>query len=301
MLQLKKEGDLALANLRASGEYPPEWHSSKELEAKTNDVMARFLEERFKVSHQLGATSYFTELVDRALRTRENEWMDDSSRSEGEKLEMVKALDRQNNMMRLYPRYVTLLLSLLEELATHEQRQVSILELACGSGGLAVALAEEAQRKGVPVSVTASDIVPKFISEGNELATTKKLPLSFMLLNAFDLPDFSTGTFDFMVMSQSLHHFTPGQLAIIIAEAAKHTTTAFIGIDGYRSILLTGGVPLMASLQCMPSFALDGLTSARKFYTELELDMITEIATGKREHTVTCDWPLSILTVRFHE
>ena len=55
----------------------------------------------------------------------------------------------------------------------------------------------------------------------------------------------------------------------------------------------------MASLQGILSFALDGLTSARKFYSELELDLIAEIATGKRDHTVICDWPLSILTVRF--
>ncbi|MEI7695130.1 MAG: class I SAM-dependent methyltransferase [Chlorobium sp.] len=299
MLQLKKEGELALANLRKSGEFPPAWHTMEELESNTNTVVARFLEERLKVSQQLGATSFLAELADRALRTTEKEWMDESGLDESKRVEMVKALDRQNSMMRLYPRYVTLLLSLLEELATREQRQVSILELACGSGGLAIALAEEAQRRGLSLSVTASDIVPKFIEEGQREATKKKLPLSFQLLNAFALPEFSTGSFDLMVISQSLHHFTPGQLAIIIAQAAMHTTTAFVGIDGYRSILLTGGVPLMASLQGIPSFALDGLTSARKFYSELELDIIAETATKKRKHTVTCDWPLSILTLRF--
>ena len=94
-------------------------------------------------------------------------------------------------------------------------------------------------------------------------------------------------------------HFTPGQLAVMIAQSAQHTTTAFIGIDGYRSIVLACGVPLMASLQGIASFTLDGLTSARKFYSELELDMITEIATAKRDHAVSSAWPLSVLSIRF--
>ncbi len=301
MLQLNKEGSRALENLCRSMEFPPHWESMEELESKANDVVSRFLEERFKVSQQLGGGSFLTELADRALRTSESECMDDSALPESDKLEMVQALDRQNSMMHLYPRYVGLCLSILEELAMREQRQVSILELASGSGGLAMALAEEVKRKELPISVTASDIVPKFIEEGNRKAAEKKLPLTFQQLNAFNLPEFSARSFDVMVMSQSMHHFTPGKLAIIIAQAAKHTTTAFVGIDGYRSILLAGGVPLMASLQGIPSFALDGFTSARKFYSELELDIIAEIATGKRNHTVTSCWPLSILTVRFDE
>ncbi len=165
--------------------------------------------------------------------------------------------------------------------------------------GSAIALAEEVQRKNLAVSVTGSDIVPIFIEEGNRLAAEKKLPLSFRQLNAYDLSEFSAGSFDLMVLSQSLHHFTPGQLAVMIAQSAKYTKTAFVGIDGYRSILLAGGVPLMASMQGIASFALDGFTSARKFYSEPELAIIAEIATGKKDHTITSSWPLSILTIRF--
>ena len=299
MLQLKKAGSQALENLRSEGSFPPSWQSMEELETTTNDIVSRYLDERFKVSRELGGGSLLTELLDRVLRTSDTECMDDTKLSEAEKLELVQALDRQNHKMQLYPRYVELLLSLLEEVTTGEQQKMRVLELASGSGGLALALAEEALRKNLPISVTGSDIVPKFVEAGNRQAAAKQLPVNFQLLNAFNLPLFPEGSFDLMVISQSLHHFTPGQLAIMIAQAAQQTKTAFVGIDGYRSILLTGGVPLMASIQCIPSFALDGLISARKFYSELELDLIAEIATGKRDHTVICDWPLSILTVRF--
>ncbi|MEI6638272.1 MAG: methyltransferase domain-containing protein [Chlorobium sp.] len=299
MLQLKKEGSLALDNLRSSGEFPPAWQSMEELEKSTNTFISLFLEERYRVTQKLGGGAFLTEVLDRVLRTTGTEFMDDTTLTEEEKVNMVQALDRQNSMMQLYPRYVSLLLSLLENVVKGEHREATILELASGAGGLAVALAEEAQKQHLPISITGSDIVPKFIEEGNRLAAEKNLPLHFRLLNAFDLPEFPEGRFDLMVMSQSLHHFTPGQLAIIIAQSAKHTKTAFVGIDGYRSILLAGGVPLVASLQGIPAFALDGLTSARKFYSELELDIIAEIATGKKDHRVTCDWPLSILTVHF--
>ncbi len=299
MLQMKKAALKALENLRSAGEIPFVWQSMEELETKTNAFVSHFLDERLKVSKELGGGFFLPELLDRLMRTSESENMDDRELPEIEKLELVKALDRQNEMLHLYPRYVAMLLSLLDETVKGGEPEARVLELASGSGGLAIALAEEVKRKNLAVSVTGSDIIPIFIEEGNRLAAEKKLPLSFRQLNAYDLSEFSAGSFDLMVLSQSLHHFTPGQLAVMIAQSAKYTKTAFVGIDGYRSILLAGGVPLMASMQGIASFALDGFTSARKFYSEPELAIIAEIATGKKDHTITSSWPLSILTIRF--
>ena len=299
MLQMKKAALKALENLRSAGDFPFAWQSMEELETRTNDFVSRFLDERLRVSKELGGGFFLTELLDRLMRTSESEQMDDKKLPEIEKLELVKALDRQNEILHLYPRYVAMLLSLLDEAAKDREPEAKVLELASGSGGLAIALAEEVQRKNLAVSVTGSDIIPIFIEEGNRLAAEKKLPLRFRQLNAYDLSELTAGSFDLMVLSQSLHHFTPGQLAVMIAQSAKYTKTAFVGIDGYRSILLAGGVPLMASMQGIASFALDGFTSARKFYSEPELEIIAEIATGKKDHIVTSSWPLSILTIRF--
>ena len=299
MLQMKKAALKSLENLSSAVEIPYVWQSMEELETKTNAFVSHFLDERLKVSKELGGGFFLPELLDRLMRTSESENMDDRELPEIEKLELVKALDRQNEMLHLYPRYVAMLLSLLDETVKGGEPEARVLELASGSGGLAIALAEEVKRKNLAVSVTGSDIIPIFIEEGNRLAAEKKLPLRFRQLNAYDLSELSAGSFDLMVLSQSLHHFTPGQLAVMIAQSAKYTKTAFVGIDGYRSILLAGGVPLMASMQGIASFALDGFTSARKFYSEPELAIIAEIATGKKDHTITSSWPLSILTIRF--
>ena len=299
MLQLKTAGFKALGNLRSSGNFSSGFLNMDELNLKADEAVARFLDERFAVSQELGGVFLLLELLDTAIRTSDQELMDKPNLPENEKLDMVQALDRQNVMMQLYPRYIDTLLPLITEVAERTKREVRVLELASGAGGLAFALAETAEQKNLDVRITASDIVPAFIEEGNGIAAKKKLAVSFRLLNAFDLTELEMGEFDIVVMAQSLHHFTPGQLAVIIAQSARHAKTAFVGIDGYRSMLLAGGVPLIASLQGIGSFTLDGLTSARKFYSELELDIISEIATGRREQRVECSWPFSVLTVRF--
>ena len=299
MLQLKTAGFKALGNLRSSGNFSSGFLNMDELNLKADEAVARFLDERFAVSQELGGVFFLLELLDNAIRTSDKELMDKPNLPENEKLDMVQALDRQNVMMQLYPRYIDTLLPLITEVAERTKREVRVLELASGAGGLAFALAETAEQKNLDVRITASDIVPAFIEEGNGIAAKKKLAVSFRLLNAFDLTELEMGEFDIVVMAQSLHHFTPGQLAVIIAQSARYAKTAFVGIDGYRSMLLAGGVPLIASLQGIGSFTLDGLTSARKFYSELELDIISEIATGRREQRVECSWPFSVLTVRF--
>ncbi len=299
MLQLKTAGYIALDNLRSRKSFPPVWQDMAELEKSTDELISLFREERFNVSKELGGGYLIEEVIDRFVRTDDREFMDDSRIPEQERLESVKALERQNAFLQLYPRHIDILLPLIRQASERFRREVKILELASGSGGLALALASELKRKKFPARITGSDIVPSYIEESNRRAAGQNLPVEFMELNAFDMKRLGRDEFDIIITSQSLHHFSPGQLAVMIAQAGQHATTAFIGIDGYRSALLGLGVPFVAGLQAIPSFALDGLISARKFYSELELAMIAETAAGKNHHEVDCLWPLSVLTVRF--
>ncbi|ABL64565.1 class I SAM-dependent methyltransferase [Chlorobium phaeobacteroides] len=299
MLQLRTAGFQALQKLERERDFPPAWNSMKELEVVTNNFHQRFLDERFEQSKSLGGFFLLNELLDRALRSSETENMDNENLSGDEKLTLVKALDRQNEMMGLYNRYPAIILPLAEEIARKENRSIRLLELASGSGGLALALAHAAKIKNIPLSVTGSDIVPAYQDEANRLADEKQLPVTFRIINAFDMDRSITEPFDLVVISQSLHHFTPGQLAMIIAQAGKQASTLFIGIDGYRDPLLMAGVPLTASLQGIPSFTLDGFISARKFYSNIELDIIAGIAKGRGSHSVQCSWPMSVMTVDF--
>ncbi|MBN1928947.1 MAG: methyltransferase domain-containing protein [Chlorobiaceae bacterium] len=300
MLQLETAGYKTLDHLRSRGEFPPKWTEIDELEQLTNHFMERFRAERFVASQELGPGFLIPELIDRAVRSDETEHMDDESHPGDDRLEWVRALDRMNLMTNSYAHQCNRLMPVIAGL-TRPDRPLGILELAAGSGGLAFALAERSRQAGIDVRITASDIVPEMISEGNRLAAERNLPVKFRELNAFSLDGLEPGMADLVVISQSLHHFTPGQIALMIAQAQRHGASAFVGIDGFRSLLLTGGVPLVASLQGILPFTLDGLTSARKFYSAIELGIIAAIATGKERHRVECSWPLSILHVPLNE
>jgi len=300
MLQLETAGYKTLDHLRSRGEFPPKWARIDEVEQITDCFMERFLAERFEVSKELGPGFLIPEMIDRAIRTADIEHMDDKTIAGSDRLESVRALDRMNRMTLSYAHQTDLLMPIIEKIGK-QSRHVGILELAAGSGGLAFALAEKAKEKKIDLLITASDIVPDMISEGNRLAAERNLPVSFRELNAFSLEGIEPGSVDLVIISQSLHHFTPGQLALMIAQAKKHGASVFIGIDGYRSLLLTGGVPLVASLQGIGTFTLDGLTSARKFWSAIELDIIAAIATGGNEHRVICSWPLTVLQIDLNE
>jgi len=297
MLQLETAGYKTLDLLRSRGEFPPKWKNIGELEQLADRFMERFRAERFEVSKELGPGFLVSELIEQMVRTSEREHMDDESKPGGERLESVRALDRMNRMTLSYEHQCDLLMPIIEELG-RAGKTVGILELAAGSGGLSFALAERAQRAGIEVKITASDIVPEMVSEGNRIADERSAPVSFRLLNAFDFDGVERGSADLVIISQSLHHFTPGQLALMIAQAKQHGASAFVGLDGFRSLLLVGGVPLVASLQGIGEFTLDGLTSARKFYSGIELDIIAAIATGEEGHRVTCSWPMTVLHAR---
>jgi hypothetical protein len=296
MLQLEIPGYQALGNLRSRGEFPPKWTKIDELEGVTNRFMERFRDERFEASKELGPGFFVPEMIDRMIRTEEAERMDDASADGRERLDAVRALDRMNHMTLAYAHQCDLLMPIIAGLVRAE-RPVGILELAAGSGGLAFALCERARQAGIEVRVTASDIVPEMVSEGNRIAGERELPAQFRRLNAFDFDGVEPGSVDLVVISQSLHHFTSGQLALMIAQSELHGASAFVGIDGYRSLLLFGGVPLVAALQGIAAFTHDGLTSARKFFSQIELDIIAAIATRRQAHRVTCSWPLTMLHV----
>ena len=106
------------------------------------------------------------------------------------------------------------------------------------------------------------------------------------------------GRYDIILLSQSLHHFTPGQLARIIVQSRNSGASLFLGLDGHRGLDLLAGVPIIALSERIAALALDGYTSARKFYSETELDLIAEIATGTNRHTLELSWPLSVLRIQ---
>ena len=80
---------------------------------------------------------------------------------------------------------------------------------------------------------------------------------------------------------QSLHHFTPGQLALMIAQVGAAGARTFVGIDGRW-------------------FVHDALVSARRLYAEAELELVASIAAPTARVSVGANGPFhSVLTVEY--
>ena len=299
MLQLKTAGYIALDNIRKRFAFPPQWQTQEELEQVTDRYHAEFLDERFMVSRTLGTVFFGAELIDRSIRTDEQEHMDDPSLPASKKLEMIRALDNMNNMMLLYPQYISVIEPSIRKIAQKKKQPAKILELASGAGGLAFAIAAQAKRSVLPVEITGSDIVPEYVEYCNRTAAEQKLPVSFKIINAFAMDALENCSCDIILISQSLHHFTPGQLARIIVQSREQGASVFLGLDGHRGLDLLVGVPLVAMLQGIRTLVLDGYTSARKFYSEPELDLIAEIATASKHYSTNLSWPLTVFKIPF--
>ena len=90
------------------------------------------------------------------------------------------------------------------------------------------------------------------------------------------------GSFDLLFIAQTLHHFTPGQLARVIAESYRIAKVGFVGVDVRRSLLayaVLGPVCLFGALSGGSwQFAHDTAVSITTMYSEPELALIAERA-----------------------
>ena len=181
-------------------------------------------------------------------------------------------------------------------------RPVRILELASGAGECSLALARDFARRRMPVEITGSDIVPVHVREATAAARARGIDVEFRVLDAFTL-DATSGEWDLIFVAQSMHHFTPGQLARIIAGARAREARRFVGTDGVRSLWLLAFLAVsttpMSLYMRSRAFSHDAVVSARRFFAEAELGLIARTAAPDDNVEVYTAHPgFSVLAVR---
>lgn len=108
------------------------------------------------------------------------------------------------------------------------------------------------------------------------------------------------GSYDLVFTVQSMHHFSPGQLAMMVAQSRKVATTAFVGIDGKRGLWNLVAVPVLSAGSLVWPYVADGVTSTRRFYSEPELRLISELAAPGARVEVRTQFPaFSVLMTHF--
>src|SRR5688500_3469227 len=116
--------------------------SPTDLERVVDDGIARFRRTRRDAARGAGRVAQLVEAVDRALRTDAVEYLDRPDYPEHKKLAIVRKIHIANVVTRSYRRFFTTLAPILREVTAREGRPARLLELAGGSGGFAIAIAE---------------------------------------------------------------------------------------------------------------------------------------------------------------
>ncbi len=299
MLQLARLSHRAERSLRGEGALDSRWQTMEELCRAADEAVARLRARRMAIGGPLGRLHA---RLDAAVRCDTVERMDREDFPDAGKVRLVGTLHRFNEVLFSYSRWVRMLRPHIEGLAG-PGRPARLLELASGAGELALHLS---QRQDLPLEVTGSDIQAAHVDHNNATAEARGWPARFLRLNAFDLAEVPSDAFDLVVVIQSAHHFSPGQLAMMVAQGERIGAARFLLVDGRRSLLLLGFLPVASTVFTWArggvdrDFVHDSFVSARRFYSDAELSLVARLAAPSAAVMVERKEPgYSLLTVRY--
>ncbi|MDA0691835.1 MAG: methyltransferase domain-containing protein [Nitrospinae bacterium] len=130
--------------------------------------------------------------------------------------------------------------------AHKKSRPVTILDVATGSADQPVALAELARKLGVPVRIQAIDINFKMLKFAREM--TARFPeIELVQCDVLALP-FRENSFDLVINSLSLHHFSWEKAVAILTAIYKISRYGFIVNDLHRSRIAHAAIFLLTRL-----------------------------------------------------
>lgn len=300
MLQFDDLAWKAQARLSSEAPFPPPYQTMAELETAADEWFGKWLAERGNIAAEKGVFSRLTNSLDKWIRTDLPEHTDNPDVSPERKLRIVRSLHRTNLLLGVYRNYSGVLLPLIKETAALKKRPVKVLELASGSGEMAMRLAAAASKKGLAVEVTGSDYVEKVVLDAQKRADERGNPTRFRVVNAFDMGTLAHGEYDIIYITGTMHHFSPGQLAVIMAQSQRAAGTYFVGLDGLRSMALLALLPIVHLPTFLPDHIHDAWFTARKFYSLFELECIARMAVRGASITATNSFPMvSVLKIRF--
>lgn len=151
-------------------------------------------------------------------------------------------------------------------------KQLSILDLGCGSGDVAASVYRNVSRK-IPCSVTGWDISATAIDTARNLQPSN---VQFDVCDVFQVSSASESQFDVVYCSLFLHHFTQEQSVTLLKTMRSLAKHIVIVDDLLRStlglVLAKIGCRLVSS---SPIVNFDGPQSVRAAYT---LDEMSDLA-----------------------
>jgi len=123
---------------------------------------------------------------------------------------------------------------------------VSLLDVGTGSADIPAAIVRWARRQGLSVRVVAVEADPVSVAVARRL--TRNLPeISVLQADARNLP-FKPASFDFVFCSQLLHHFSAGEIPLLLKKWSALARRAILISDLVRHPLAYLGIRLLTLL-----------------------------------------------------
>jgi SAM-dependent methyltransferase len=136
--------------------------------------------------------------------------MDEPGLDPGRHGQALRALARVNALSLTAKRVWTA----LEDLWASHGEPLRVLDVACGGGDVAIAVARRAARAGIPVDVHGCDLSDFAVGYARERARDAGVPASFFRLDAVNGP--LPGGYDLVCSSLFLHHLsTEGAVRVL--------------------------------------------------------------------------------------
>lgn len=204
-------------------------------------------------------------------RCDEPELLDGAIQDAGELAENFRDIERVNQLLggtstilRHLPRMID---------ATSREAPIRLLDLATGSADIPVAIDRWAAKRKIEIAIVASDR-SKDVLELAKQRTAHHPGISIARYDARSIP-LPDRSFDIVLCSLSLHHFTPDDAVRVLGEMRRLARTGFILNDLSRS--RTGYVAAWIGAHLTTRNRLtrhDAPLSVRRAYTPAELDTL---------------------------
>lgn len=164
---------------------------------------------------------------------------------------------------------------------------LSLLDVGTGSADIPAAIVRWARRQGLSVRVVAVEANPVTAAAARRL--TRNLPeISVLQADARNLP-FKPASFDFVFCSQLLHHFSEGEIPLLLKKWSALARRAILISDLVRHPLAYLGIRLLTLLFTRNEMTrADAPLSVRRSFTIPEWsELLRQAAIGE-----LCLWPV---------
>lgn len=223
--------------------------------------------------------------LDGVMPTERVELMDRDDVPEAVRSAILETLERTHGWIGTFERAYDLLGPFLYP-AGLGARPTRLLDIASGHGAFPVAIAQISAARVEALEVTASDINPDYLPLTARRAAAAGVVLENRLLDALGSP-LPVGEWDIITCSNALHHFGPGDTAVLLARAIPAARRAVVLLDPYRAASSAPvGVAIFALLGGGRPGMHDTLVSIRKSFVLEEVELIAALTPGAEAASV---------------